>query len=251
MKTTTSQDGTRIAFESIGHGPAVVLVMGAFNDRSTGMPLATHLAPHYTVFTYDRRGRGDSGDTVPHSTQREIEDLAAVIAAAGGTAAVLGYSSGASLALQAAAHGLAISKLALYETPPWLPRAHAAAVAALIADGRRGDAVEYFQRQVVGLPEPLVASLRVAPFRPALEAMAHTLVYDLTIMADGPLPPDDLANLRQPVLAIAGEKSPQMMREVAERLVTSLPDGRALILPGATHDISPPQLGPALESFWA
>src|SRR5438309_5197503 len=116
-KVVVSKDGTAIAFEQFGEGQPLVLVVGAFNDRSTGAPLAASLAPHFSVFTYDRRGRGESGDTAPYDVEREIEDLAALIAEAGGAAAVFGYSSGANLALQAAASGLPITKLALYEAP--------------------------------------------------------------------------------------------------------------------------------------
>jgi pimeloyl-ACP methyl ester carboxylesterase len=251
VNKTTSRDGTSIAFEQTGHGSPVVLVMGAFNDRATGAPLAARLAQRFTVFNYDRRGRGDSADTGSYAVERELEDLEAVIRAAGGSAAVLGYSSGAALALVAAAHSLPITKLALYELPPWLPHAHAATLGQLIAAGRRGDAVEYFQGQVVGIPEPVIAQLRGAPFRPALEAMAHTLVYDATVMAAGPLATEQLARIRQPTLAVAGGEAPPFMREVAEALAAVLADGRALTLAGASHDIVPQLLGPVLERFFA
>jgi len=118
LRTVPSKDGTRIAFEQSGKGPAIILVVGAFNDRATGAPLARFLEPHFTVFNYDRRGRGDSGDTAQYAVEREIEDLDTLIAKAGGSAGVFGYSSGAILALRAAAHGLAIPELALYEPPP-------------------------------------------------------------------------------------------------------------------------------------
>src|SRR3989442_7337016 len=144
MTKVLSKDGTDIAFEQFGEGQPLILIVGAFNDRSTGAPLAAQLAPHFSVFTYDRRGRGESGDTAPYAVEREIEDLAALIAEAGGAAAVFGYSSGANLALQAAASGLPITKLALYEAPYLVdddgqqPRArpnHAAQLSELIAAG--------------------------------------------------------------------------------------------------------------------
>src|SRR5438270_1985362 len=194
MTKVLSKDGTDIAFEQFGEGKPLNLVVGAFNGRSTGAPLAAQLAPHFSVFIYDRRGRGESGDRAPYAVEREIEDLAALIAEAGGAAAVFGYSSGANLALQAAASGLPITRLALYEAPYLVDvdngqkagagPSHAAQLSALIAAGRRGDAVEYFQKQMVGIPEEVVVQLRHAPFRPALEAMAHTLVYDATILGD-------------------------------------------------------------------
>jgi pimeloyl-ACP methyl ester carboxylesterase len=265
MEQALSKDGTAIAFERFGDGPPVILVVGAFNDRSKGAPLAAILAPHFTVFTYDRRGRGDSGDTAPYAVDREVEDLAALIAEAGGAAAVFGYSSGAFLALQAAGRGLAISRLALYD-PPYIvgdfvgdglgdgrPRQHAdhaAALAELIAAGRRGDAVEYFQTRLVGIPEEVVVQLRHAPFRPALEAMAHTLVYEATILGDQSLPTELASALTIPTLVIAGGAS-QFMRAAAQALADVLPNGEARILEGQTHDIEPSVLGPVLERFLA
>jgi pimeloyl-ACP methyl ester carboxylesterase len=248
MMKTTSRDGTTIAYEQTGQGAPVILVMGAFNDRTSGAPLAAALARRFTVLSYDRRGRGDSGDAAEGGMDREIDDLDAVIRAAGGSAAVFGYSSGAWLAVAAAARGLPITRLALYDAPPAQPAEHARALAALIAAGRRGDAVEYFQRRLVGIPDEVVAQLRRAPFRPALEAMAHTLVYDATIVAD--VPAGDAADrVRQPVLAIAGGAGPPVMRQSAEALAARLPAGRALVVEGATHDIDPAVLVPALERY--
>jgi pimeloyl-ACP methyl ester carboxylesterase len=245
----TSKDGTSIAFDQTGQGPPVILVMGAFNDRTTGAPLAAFLAPRFTVFCYDRRGRGASGDGAEYAVEREIEDLDALIQAAGGSAAVMGYSSGAVLALRAAARGLAIPRVAVYEMPPAQRPEHAAALASLIAADRRGDAVEYFQGRVVGIPEAIVAQLRRAPFRPALEDMAHTLVYDATIMGYDDVP-RLAAAVRIPTLAVAGSASPPVMREVAETLARSLPNARSLTLEGATHDIAPALLGPELAAFF-
>ena len=172
MRHVLSKDGTAIAFEQFGEGPPVVLVVGAFNTRSAGAALAASMAGSFAVFTYDRRGRGDSCDTAPYAPEREIEDLDAVIREAGGSAAVFGYSSGACLALQAAAYGLPITRLALYEAPyvaaesqPDQTVDHAARLAELIGAGRRGDAVEYYQSQIVGIPDAVVAELRHAPFR--------------------------------------------------------------------------------------
>ena len=164
---------------------------------------------------------------------------------------MLGYSSGAVLALRAAARGLAITKLALYDLPPAQSAEHPAALAALVAAGRRGDAVEYFQRRLVGIPEPVVVQLRHAPFRPALEAMAHTLVYDATLMDYGGVSPAWVAKVRPPTLAIAGGASHPQMPAIAAALATSLPNGDSLTIEGATHDLVPAILGPALELFFA
>lgn len=246
---TTSKDGTSIAFDRLGQGPPLVLVLGAFNDRRSGAALAAFLAPHFTVLTHDRRGRGDSGDEATYAIERELEDLDAVIREAGGSAAVFGYSSGAVLGLRAAAAALPITRVALYDMPPAQPAEHNAALASLIAAGQRGEAVEYFQRRVVGIPDPIVAQLRNAPFRPALEAMAHTLIYETTIMDYGAAMSAFAAKVRQPVLAIAGGASAPVMREVAETLARTLPSARSVTLDGATHDIVPESLGPVLVPF--
>src|SRR2546421_5186212 len=173
MRTVMSKDGTPIACDQSGQGPALILVVGAFNDRSTGQPLAALLSDHFTVFNYDRRGRGMSGDTAPYATEREIEDLDALITEAGGSACVFGYSSGAILALMAAARGLTITKLALYD-PPFMVDAESVRrfkdlvgqLAELIASNHRGEAVELFQRSALGMPASVVTQLRQAPFWP-------------------------------------------------------------------------------------
>ena len=250
MGTVTSRDGTRIAFDRSGAGPAIILVVGAFNDRSTGAPLARSLERHFTVFNYDRRGRGESGDTAPYAIEREIEDLDALISQAGGSARAFGYSSGATLALRAAAHGLALSQLALYDPPPTGAKAGQLApqLTELIAAGRRGDAVELFQTEAVGIPAAVVAQMRHAPFRPGLEKMAHTLVYESTIL--GSLPEGLLASVRVPTLVIDGEESPVMLRQAAQSLADGLPNGRYRTLKGQGHDIVPAVVGPVLEEFF-
>jgi pimeloyl-ACP methyl ester carboxylesterase len=245
-----SKDGTVIAFEKSGQGPAVILVVGAFNDRATGAPLARFLERQFTVFNYDRRGRGGSGDTAPYAIEREIEDLDALISQTGGPAFVFGYSSGATLALRAAAHGLDISQLALYEPPPTGAKAGQLApqLTELIAAGRRGDAVELFQTEAIGIPAPVVAQMRNAPFRPALEKMAHTLVYESLILRS--LPTGLLESIRVPTLVIDGEESPEVMRQAAQSLADTLPDGRYRTLKGQGHDIVPDVLGPILDDFF-
>ena len=245
-----SKDSTTIAFDQSGKGPAIILVVGAFNDRSTGAPLARSLERHFTVFNYDRRGRGESGDTGPYAIEREIEDLEALIAQAGGSACVFGYSSGATLALRAAAHGLDISQLALYEPPPTGSKAGqlASQLTELIAAGRRGDAVELFQTEAVGIPPSIVAQMRNAPFRPALEKMAHTLVYESAILRS--LPTGLIASIRVPTLVIDGEESPELMQQAAQSLADALPDGRYRTLKGQGHNLVPAVAGPVLEEFF-
>lgn len=250
MRAVTSKDGTRIAFDQSGAGPAIILVVGAFNDRATGAPLAQFLQRHFTVFNYDRRGRGESGDTAPYAIEREIEDLDAFISQAGGSARVFGYSSGATLALRAAAHGLAISRLALYDPPPTGTKAGELApqLTELIAAGRQGDAVELFQTEAVGIPAAVVAQMRNAPFRPALEQMAHTLVYESTILRS--LPKELFAAVQVPTLVIDGEESHVMLRQAAQSVADALPNARYRTLKGQGHDIVPAAVAPLLEEFF-
>ena len=258
MMTAVSADGTAIAFDRYGDGPPIIMTVGAFNTRSTTEPLARALEEQSTVLNYDRRGRGDSGDTLPYSIDREIEDLGALIAAAGGSASVFGYSSGAVLAVKAAASGLAITNLVLYEPPfradnsyPALPADLAEQLAELISAGRRGDAVELYQTKAVGIPEDVVAQLRHAPFRPGLEAIAHTLVYDAKIVGDLSLPAELIAAAGMPSLVISGEQSSPFMRAAAHALAAALPNGRLCSLPGQGHDISPEATAPVMAEFLA
>ena len=251
MITYTSKDGTTIAFDKSGKGPTLILVVGAFNDRSTGAPLTQFLEQHFTVFNYDRRGRGDSTDMQPYAVEREIEDLEALIKEAGGSAFVFDYSSGAVLALRSAAHGLAIPKLVLFESPPTGPRAGnlAARLAGLIAAGRRGDATELFQTEGVGIPVEVVVGMRNAPFRPALEKMAHTLVYEMTILSDATMPPEAADSVQVPTLVIDAGNSPEVMRRASQSLADALFDSQYRTLEGQTHDIVPAIMAPVLVEF--
>lgn len=245
-----SRDGTRLAYDRFGDGPPLILVVGAFNERPAGEPLARCLSARFDVYNYDRRGRGASGDTLPYAVAREIDDLAALIDVAGGSAAVFGYSSGANLAIQAAAAALPISALVLYE-PPYLtspdPRGsqHATELAAMIADGRRGDAVEYFQREIVGIPPEIVAQLRHAPFRPNMERIAHTLAYEAMILGDRSLP----APIDTRTLVLAGDSGSPLMPVAARAVANVLPNGHAQILVGQTHDLEPGALVPVITEF--
>lgn len=258
MRTTVSADGTRIAFDQAGDGPPVILVLGAFNDRSTGAPLAKALESRFTVLNYDRRGRGASGDTQPYAVEREVEDLDALIREAGGAARVFGYSSGGTLALEAASRGLNITQLAIYEAPfmvgddvPRPPKDLVLQLAKLVASGNRGEAVELFQTRLVGIPEQVVIQLRNAPFRPALEATAHTLVYEATIVGDLELPVGRLSSIKTPTLVVYGGESPAFMGNGAMALAKALPDGRVRALDGQNHDIVPPALAPILLEFFS
>jgi pimeloyl-ACP methyl ester carboxylesterase len=256
MDTVTSKDGTTIAFDRTGKGSPVILVSGGSTDRMANAPLAELLASDFTVFNYDRRGRGPSGDTPPYGVEREVEDIDAVISAAGGSAFLYGTSSGAVLALDAAASGLAITKLALWE-PPFILDENARPPAdqveqydKMIAEGRRGDAVEYFMTKVVGLPPEFAAQARSAPFWKAQEDLAHTLAYDAIIMGDYSLPTERAAAVKAPTLVIAGAASFPFMRETAQALAEALPNGQTRILEGQEHNVDPAVLAPALAHFF-
>jgi len=260
MRKVISKDGTVIAFDQSGRGPAMILVGGAFTDRSqpTLTELAEILSPQFTVINYDRRGRGDSGDTLPYTVEREVEDLDALIKEVGGSAFVCGFSSGAALALEAAASGLAIKKLALYE-PPFrtpggsnqVPQGFATHLSELVSSGRLGDAAEYYMVQAAEFPAEEVAQMRLQPFWPKVESVAHTLVYDTAVMGnDGLLRPEQLTAIPIPVLVIDGGASPEWMRSAARAVAEGLPHARRHTLEGQTHEVSPQALTPILTEFF-
>ena len=256
----TSSDGTTIAFDRSGDGPAVVLVSGALGNRMSNAQLAALLAPHFTVFNYDRRGRGDSGDTAPYAVEREIEDLEAVVNETGGSAFVFGTSSGGNLALEAAVHGVAITKLALWE-PNFivddgrapLPDDYVDRLTELVSTGRRGAAVEFFMTKAVGLPPAFVAPMRDMPMWPAMEAEAHTLAYDGTVVANGmtgkPLSAEQWASVTVPTLVIDGGESPWLTAG-AQAIAEVLPNAERRTLEGETHDVAPNAIAPVLHQYF-
>jgi pimeloyl-ACP methyl ester carboxylesterase len=260
METITSGDGTTIAFDRVGEGPPVVLVGGAFSYRKFPglVQLTGLLAERFTVINYDRRGRGDSGDTKPYAIEREIEDLAAVIEAAGGSAYAWGLSSGAALALDAAARGLNIEKLALYEPPfvaeaggPRPPANAEAELNRLIAKDRRGEAVRYYMREMFGAPAAVVAVMRLLPVWKRLKAVANTLPYDVAIMGDFSIPIERAASVATPTLVVGGEKSDPRLRHAVRELASSLPNGQLRMLEGQSHNVSMKALAPVLTEFFA
>jgi pimeloyl-ACP methyl ester carboxylesterase len=258
-QTVTAADGTSIAFETTGEGPPLILVGGSFCDRTaptSGTPLAALLAHRFTVFSYDRRGRGDSGDTPPHAPEREVEDLAAIITVAGGSAAVFGNSSGGLLALDAAAEGLSIPKLVVYEPPVILDADRARSFEALAkqlaeaaAGNRRSEAVELYFTKVMRMPAPAVARMRESPMWAGLEHLAHTLSYDLLITARGPSRLEQVPAIRAETLVMDGGASPGWMREAIQALARAIPGARHQTLEGQTHAVDPQVLARALEAF--
>ena len=262
MRTVISKDGTSIAFDQSGEGPALILVSGATATRSAATSLAARLTPHFTVFAYDRRGRGDSGDTAPYAVEREIEDIAALMAEAGGSAFVFGHSSGAVLALDAARSlPTAITKLAIYEPPfvvddsrPPTPEDYVSHVTNLVASGKRGEAVEYFMTKTVLIPAEMVAQMRQSPMWPGLEAVAHTIAYDGAIMGDStrgkPLPKGKWDSITIPVLVIDGGASPAWMHHAAQAIADALPNTQRRTLEGQTHGPADELLAPVLVEFF-
>ncbi|WP_129843608.1 alpha/beta hydrolase [Streptomyces sp. RFCAC02] len=257
MEKAVSRDGTTIAYERVGRGPALVLVSGALCTHATEAPLAGELADRHTVYVYDRRGRGESGDTAPCAVAREVEDLAAVIEAAGGEAGVHGMSSGGALALEAAASGLPITRVAVYEVPystaPAMRAdagAYTARLGALLAAGDRAGAVELFMGRV-GVPPQAVAGMRQSPAWAGLEAVAPTLAYDDAVMGDGRVPAARLARIDRPVLVLCGDAGPQWFRDTGRAVAEAVPSGRYGTLGGQDHQVAPAALAPVLKEFFA
>ncbi len=266
MKTVTSADGTAIAYEEQGKGPALILADGALCARGAKEGLAAALEPNFTVFRYDRRGRGDSGDTLPYAVAREIEDLIAVIGAAGGTAFLYGHSSGCALVMdtvlqadRTTAPKIVVPKIALYEAPydddpaaqgPWT--AYLDDLAAALAANRRGDAVARFMAHV-GMPAGQIAGMRQSPFFPALEAIAPTLAYDHAgLMGDSlAIPVGQAAQVTVPALVMYGDASLPFMPATARTLSAAMPHARLCALEGQTHVVDPAVLAPVLAEFFA
>jgi len=261
MNKVGSADGTPIAFERFGSGLPVVVVGGASCDRAKMREMAQGLADHFTVVNYDRRGRGDSGDTAPYAVQREIEDLGALIAEAGGAAAVYGHSSGAGLALHAAAHGLPITRLVLHD-PPFVPagefeqaaRKHGEELRSLLRQDRRGDAAALFMTWT-GVPAEAVARMRDEPWWAGLEAIAHTLAYDSEVMGDisrgGTIPTDQVGRVRTATLVVNGGACPEWMIDTGRRIADGIPGGRQIVLADQDHVVPPGVLVPAIAGFLA
>jgi pimeloyl-ACP methyl ester carboxylesterase len=259
MSRAISADGTRLAYERSGSGPALVLVDGALCSRSFGpMPkLASRLASRFTVYTYDRRGRGESGDAPAYAREREIEDVAALLRDAGGSAFVVGLSSGGALALEAAAAGLPIVKVVAYE-PPYVNGSveasahaeHEERLRALVAAGDRAGAVRYFMRSMVGVPAPVVLMMRLMPWVwPKLKAVAHTLPYDAAVMSRFTVPSARFASIRVPTLALHGSKTDPRLIRATRAVADAVPGARYGTLERQTHNVRPDVLVPAVVDF--
>jgi len=257
MEFVTSKDGTQIAYEKLGTGPALILVGGGLCDRHTGScgtPLAKRLASDFTVYSYDRRGRGDSGDTKPYAVEREIEDIAALIATAGGSAYLYGMSSGGILAIKAAASGLPVKKVVVYEPPFTLSqteqdewKSYTVKVERYTQDGKRDEAVELFMT-TIHMPKLLIKALKYTPIWPQVRKLAPTLWYDAQIVKDRVMPSGKLL-IDNPVAVIDGSKSPQSMRDSSKALAELLSHGKYITLKGQTHNVRPKALAPAIAAY--
>jgi pimeloyl-ACP methyl ester carboxylesterase len=263
MTTVRSEDGTPIAYERTGSGPAVIIVDGAlcYRDAGPARKVAAELAERFTVITYDRRGRGESGDTQPYSVAREVEDLEALIAAAGGRASLCGFSSGAVLSMEAGRAGAAVERIVAYE-PPFIvddsrspaPADYVAGLNEDLAAGRRGAAVKRFMR-MVGMPAFLLAVSPLFPGWKKLKGIAHTLPYDAAVMGDTqagrPLDPERWSAVRVPTLVLVGGKSPEWMANGTQMLTELLPpDARREVLEGQTHMVKAKPLAPVVTRFF-
>ena len=259
LQHVTSKDGTTIAFDRLGSGPPVVLVCGGAVDRHANGSLANLLAADFTVYNFDRRGRGDSGDTPPYAVEREVEDIDAVVEAVGGSACLWGISSGGALALWATAElpiGR-ITKLAMYEPPFFVdptaagpPPDTVAAYERFLADDRRDLAVEYFMSKVVRMPADFVEFAKTQPFWADTEKIAHTLPYDGRVMEDYSIPRARAAKVQVPALVVAGGADFPFMRETAQALAEALPQGEVRFLDGQGHNVEPTVLAPLLKEFF-
>ncbi len=258
MDLVISADGTPIAVERTGRGPAVILVGGAFNDRTTVRALADALAPHFTVYIYDRRGRGASGDQPQYAVEREMDDLSAVIAHAGGSAFVFGHSSGGVLGLEAAARGLPITKLVVYEPSylvdvdrPLPPADLADRLAQFVAQDRRGEAVALFLTEAASVPPNFVEAMRADPSWAWMEGLAHTLPYDVSLHGPRQSMPDRLTQIAVPTLVVDGGASPKHVRTAARAVAQAVPDATHVTLEGQDHAVlhHPEALAPMLFEF--
>jgi pimeloyl-ACP methyl ester carboxylesterase len=255
-RTVRSNDGTAIAFDRVGHGPPVIFVGGALNSAVRDFPpfveLARLLEPRFTIYRFDRRGRGESGDVQPYAVEREAEDLQALISEAGGAAAVYGFSSGAVLGVEAVARGEGITKLVLLEPP--LPTGDGAAeeelakTAEMIRTGRRGDAVASFLTGI-GLRSEAVDGMRQSPDWSGLEAMAHTLLYDGALTEQNGLWNERARRVGVPTLVLVSEGTSAYLAGSARRATAFIPGAVSRTLPGAFHEVDPQMLAEQLTAF--
>lgn len=258
MHTITSRDGTRIAYDVYGEGEPVILVEGAFCGRHFGPTdkLAAELAKHFRVYHYDRRARGDSGPSTDYSIERELEDLSALIAEAGGSAALVGFSSGACLAIEAAAAGLSITRLAVYE-PPYMvgpkarkvPANFEAEVQQLVADRRYGDAVAYFMTKLIGMPSIFLIPMKLSKMWKQITPQAPSLPFDMAAVNGFEPPIERMRRISYPTLAIHGTKTFPVLIDSTTLCAKTIPGAGHAVLPGQSHEVKAEAIAPELVRF--
>lgn len=263
MLTATSNDGSRIAYDRLGSGPAVILVAGALGYRKFNKmeELAGLLAERCTVINYDRRGRGDSTEVKPFAVEREIEDIQALIEAEGGSASLWGWSSGGALALRAAGAGIGVERVSVFEVPFMVTRDakrptrdYGERLDELVAAGDRSGAVKHFMRNAIGMPAPLVALMPLMPMWKGIKATAHTLPYDWAALGEhtmygAPLDPGEWASVTMPTQVVHGSKSPAVLQEGSRALAEVLPRAELRELQGVRHNLRMEVLAPVLAEF--
>jgi pimeloyl-ACP methyl ester carboxylesterase len=254
MTYVTSADGTSIAYQRDGSGPAVILIGGGLDDGSENAPLARELAGSFTVYNFARRGRGASGDTQPYALQREIDDIAAIAAQAGGSINLFGVSSGGMFALEAAAAGLPVGRLAVYEVPydtaadaVERAREYREQLGATLAEGRRGDALVHFMR-LAGSSENDIADAMESPYWPGLKDLADTLAYDAALY--GPPPHDRLARITQPTLVATGGSN-DYFEQAADAVTAIIAHAERQVIAGQGHVVDPKVMAAALTRFFS
>jgi pimeloyl-ACP methyl ester carboxylesterase len=259
IKIISSKDGTEIGFDTVGSGPPLILVDGALCYRGFGpmKKLAALLSDTFTVYIYDRRGRGESTDVQPYSVEREVQDIYSLVLSAGGSAYIAGLSSGAALALHAADAGLKLTKIALYEPPfvyePGSEKTridHTAALKQLLASDQRGAAVKYFMVQMVGAPAIAAFFMQMMPMFKKLKAVAHTLPYDSEVMGNFTVPTERLSRITARVLIAGGSKSPEPLKNAVRGVAAGLPNAELRWLEGQTHNVDPAVLAKELKEFF-
>jgi pimeloyl-ACP methyl ester carboxylesterase len=258
MQHVTSKDGTIIAYEQSGQGPALVVVGGVLGDHHQQAGLAALLAEHFTVYNIDRRGHGESGFTAPYAVEREVEDIDALITEAGGSAFVYGTSGPGILSLEAAARGLSpkMKKLAVWEPPyilegsrPPIPQDYKEQLAQLLREGRKGDMIELFLTKAVGMPAEFVAPMRTQPWWPAQEALAHTLIYDAILTGDFSLPKERIAKATVETLVIDGGTVP-WISQAAQAVADTVPHAHRRTLAGQPHNVADEAMAPVLIEYF-
>ncbi|HEV2257641.1 MAG TPA: alpha/beta hydrolase [Streptosporangiaceae bacterium] len=256
METTKSADGTVIAYDRTGDGPPLIVAVGAFCDRRSFVP-PPGLTERFTVYTYDRRGRGDSGDTQPYSPDREVADLAALVSVADSGSGVFafGHSSGGALVLRAAAQGVPLTAVASYEAPFIVPGSREVAadpagrIREMVAAGRRGDAVRYWMTTVVAAPPQVLTMMEGSPAWPALEALTHTLPYDIALTGDQGVPAS-LSEIAVPVLVLGGGTSPDWFHRTVRETAAVIPGAKLVMMEGYDHGVPPEVIAPVLTDFF-